>query len=183
MNKTYLISEQENEDRKKMFKFDDSIKVLNVEDEQDLMDVLPNMAPPGNGFATDTQTLTNYLTSRGAKNVIIFDFSCSEFYSQLEDRDKRATRRMFQNAFDIKNASPPSTRKGVKRARTDTTSPRIKKQTKNKEEELFYKEYYRSRRKRPQSRRPHIRRSRSKTINTENAGGSRRKTHRLQRKV
>lgn len=154
MNKTYRISEQDNIDRKKMFNFENSIKLLNVDDEKDLMDVLPNMAPPGNGFATDTHILTDYLTSRGAKNIIIFDFSCSDFENEFGDRDKRANRRMMEDAFGIKNVSPP-TKTGVKRTRIDTTtSPKIKKQRRTKRsEEPFYKNYYRTKSKRTRSKR------------------------------
>jgi hypothetical protein len=156
MNKLYQISEQDNIDRKNMVNFEDSIKLLNV-DENDLMDILPNMASPGNGFATDTETLTDFLSSRGAKNIIIFDFSCSDFEAELRDRTKRATRRLFEKTFDMKNASPPI-KTGVKRRRIDAnfldSIPKIKKQKQTKKtEELFYKNYYKPKRKNMVTRR------------------------------
>ena len=99
-NKSYSISHTENEQRKQNPESStDSIKILNVPGiHNDLFDIINTNS---NLPRLKLKEIIEHLNRNGAKNIVIFDFSCNDFNTKQSDRYRRATRRRLTNDLGV----------------------------------------------------------------------------------
>jgi hypothetical protein len=130
VNKVYSISPEENEERKQYPHLSNSIKILNLpSSNNDLFDILNTNSPLRR---IKLKEIIEYLNSNGAKNIIIFDFSCNDFTSDQTPRSLRSKRRRMTNELGIKSTY---------KKRRVLSKNTVRKNTVRKNIDLFEKKY------------------------------------------
>ena len=124
-------------------KNDWSIQVMNIRGMPDLLSFIRLQTRRGESVIT-LEEIINFLNYKGVENVIIFDFSCSDFMNeeQYEIEDQRAIRRHRRDISKM-NYGGKKNRK----------SKRVKKQLKNKFKTLKNKRFIKRKNKITKNRR------------------------------
>jgi len=154
IDKTYEITPEENKERldlKEMNRTNNSFKVLNMKDIYgkqgvDLLDIVPPTISVYDRRILTLRKAIEYLNKYGAKNIIIFDFSCNA-YSSTEVITPRAERRLRRSdikesgiTYTIGKRQRSSSSKSSKNKKSASSSKKSKKyKTRNDNSELFEK--------------------------------------------
>jgi hypothetical protein len=93
------------------------IKILNVPDEHnDVMKSL-NIEPDSDGvYSTNMKDIVNFLSSKGVKKFLIFDFTCNHFEgldpnNKLTARDERSMRKSILSKINVSRTKIPKIHK------------------------------------------------------------------------
>jgi len=135
IDKVYEINPEENKERldlKEQNKTNYSVKVLNMKDAYgkpgvDLLDIVPPTISVNNRRILTLRKAIEYLNKHGAKNIIIFDYSCNVYASTeiITPRAERSLRRSYINNYEVRYSTK-------KRKATSSTGSKSKKSSSRK---------------------------------------------------
>jgi hypothetical protein len=135
IDKTYEITPEENKERmdlREQNKTNNSIIVLNMKDPYgkqgvDLLDIVPPTISVGNHKILTLRKAIEYLNKNGAKNIVIFDYSCNAYTSTevVTPRHERSLRRQYIKDSEVRDSTK-------KRKKTYSGTSKNKKSSSNK---------------------------------------------------
>lgn len=135
IDKSYQLSPEENKERlefREENKSYNSIMVLNMKDPYgkqgvDLLDIVPPTISVNNYKYLTLKNAIEYLNKNGAKNIMIFDYSCNDYDSNeiVTPRYERSLRRQYIKDYDVKDSTK-------KRKRIYSTASKSKKSSSKK---------------------------------------------------
>jgi hypothetical protein len=119
--KEYSINNEEDDERKTRKNKDNTISVLNLPNgTNDLLDIIVNHSSREQSRIITLNEIIDHLNSNGAKNIIIFDFSCNDFGYNTTPREYRNKKRAIEREHDIKYVNKKIRREYKKKSQRRT---------------------------------------------------------------